>query len=180
MDADCNATITADDVLEGTYFCYDDFKVEVDRTLPYGNGPWGSATFGASDIGKTYQYRVTHITTGVNKCWGSIRIEDKLVPALTCPADITLACSESTDIPNTGNVGIQDCSATSTQVTEAITDNGECGSPRRIISRTFIVSDVWGNQSSCTQKITVVAFDLAEVVMPADVTVNCQILVFLQ
>ncbi len=174
MDADCNATVTADDVLEGTYYCYDDFVVEVDRTLPYGNGPWQQATFGASDIGKTYQYRVTHITTGVNKCWGSIRIEDKLVPALTCPADITLACSESTDILNTGNVAIHDCSATITQEKDAVTDNGECGNPRRIITRTFIVTDAWGNQSACTQTITVIAFNLADVIMPADITVNCE------
>ncbi|MFM8488319.1 MAG: hypothetical protein ACKOCH_18450, partial [Bacteroidota bacterium] len=174
VDADCEVTVSPDDVLEGTYFCYDDFLVQVDKVQPYGNGPWVTATFNASDLGKTYQYRVIRTVSGANMCWGSIKIEDKLVPALDCPADITVACSQSTDIPSTGNVGIDDCSATTTQIEEALVDNGQCGNPRRVLTRRFIVTDAWGNQSACVQKITVVAFTLADVVMPADITVNCE------
>jgi hypothetical protein len=33
---------------------------------------------------------------------------------------------------------------------------------------------MWGNQSSCVQTITVASFDLSAVVMPADVTVDCE------
>lgn len=69
MDADCKVTLGADDVLEGTYFCYDDYLVEVDKTLPMGNGPWVMAMFDASDIGKTYSYHVVHTSGGVNLCW---------------------------------------------------------------------------------------------------------------
>ncbi|MFM7153451.1 MAG: choice-of-anchor I family protein, partial [Bacteroidota bacterium] len=69
LDADCSATIGGDDVLEGSYGCYDDYLVELDRTLPYGNGPWTSATVTSADLGKTYQYRVTHLISG-NRCWG--------------------------------------------------------------------------------------------------------------
>ncbi|MCE2823182.1 MAG: PKD domain-containing protein, partial [Saprospiraceae bacterium] len=90
LDADCSATIGGDDVLEGSYGCYDDYVVELDRTLPYGNGPWTSATVTSSDIGKTYQYRVTHLISG-NRCWGDIKIEDKIAPTVTC-ASITLFC----------------------------------------------------------------------------------------
>jgi hypothetical protein len=174
MDADCQVTTLVDDVLEGTYFCYDDYTVEIDKTLPYGNGPWIPATFNASDLGKTYQYHVVHSSGGQNICWGEIKIEDKLAPALDCPADITIACSEATDVSHTGNVGIVDCSNTTTVLSNLVIDNGECGNPRQIINRKFIVTDAWGNQSTCVQTITVIPFDLLDLVMPADITIDCE------
>jgi hypothetical protein len=174
MDADCKVTLTADDVLEGSYYCYDDYLVEVDKTLPMGNGPWVMAMFDASDIGKTYFYHVVHTSGGVNICWGQIKIEDKLAPALNCPADITIACSESTDVSHTGNVVVADCSAFTKVIDDEYTDFGQCSSPRGQIVRTWIVTDAWGNQASCSQIITIAPFDLEEVDFPDDVTVNCE------
>ncbi|MBK6996197.1 MAG: hypothetical protein IPH31_15195 [Lewinellaceae bacterium] len=46
LDEDCDYCLGADGVLEGgPYHCYDDYIVEVDKTLPYGNGPWVPACF---------------------------------------------------------------------------------------------------------------------------------------
>ncbi|MEI6410867.1 MAG: HYR domain-containing protein [Bacteroidota bacterium] len=173
LDADCMETLNADDVLEGTYLCYDDYTVELDKILPYGNGPWTPATVNALDIGKTYFYHVVHPISG-NVCWGQIKIEDKLAPALTCPPNITIACSESTAAQHTGNVTVQDCSATSTVLDDTYTDFGLCSSPRSQIVRAFIVTDAWGNQASCSQTITITPFDLSTVVFPADITLNCE------
>ena len=98
LDGDCQACIGADDVLEGgPYHCYDDYVVELDKTLPYGNGPWVPACVGPSDIGKTYQVRVTDPETG-NKCWGNVKIEDKLPPVLEC-RDYAIPCNAN---PNDG------------------------------------------------------------------------------
>lgn len=69
LPASCTGEILPDDVLEGTYGCFDDYVVELDKTPPFGNGPWLPATLNASDIGHTYQVRVTHLVSG-NKCWG--------------------------------------------------------------------------------------------------------------
>ncbi|MEO6759229.1 MAG: PKD-like domain-containing protein, partial [Saprospiraceae bacterium] len=91
LDVDCVSEILPDDILEGTYGCFDDYIVELDKTLPYGNGPWVPGVVNASDIGKTYQVRVTHLVSG-NKCWGNIKIEDKLPPVLTC-LPFTLPCN---------------------------------------------------------------------------------------
>ncbi|MDO8368173.1 MAG: HYR domain-containing protein [Saprospiraceae bacterium] len=92
LDASCSYCLGADGVLEGgPYGCYDDYIVEVDKTLPYGNGPWVPACFNNSDVGKTYQVRVTDPATG-NKCWGNVKIEDKLPPVLVCP-DALLPCN---------------------------------------------------------------------------------------
>ncbi|MDO8367673.1 MAG: T9SS type A sorting domain-containing protein [Saprospiraceae bacterium] len=175
MDDDCKVTVGADDVLEGNYFCYGDYIVEVDKTLPYGNGPWVLAIFDASDIGKTYQYRVLHISGGSNLCSGEIKIEDKLAPKLVCPIDITIACSESTEVSNTGNVGIADCSSYTTVIDDVFTDFGQCSSPRGQILRNWIVTDIWGNQAACSQTITITPFDFAEVDFPLDVTLNCEV-----
>jgi hypothetical protein len=174
LDADCVETLNADDVLEGTYLCYDDYTVEIDKTLPYGNGPWAPGTVNATDIGKTYVYHVLHPISG-NVCWGQIKIEDKLAPALTCPPNITIACSEPTAAQHTGNVTVQDCSTTSTVLDDTYTDFGLCSAPRSQIVRAFIVTDAWGNQSSCSQTITITPFDLATVVFPVDITLNCEI-----
>ncbi|TNE52304.1 MAG: HYR domain-containing protein, partial [Bacteroidetes bacterium] len=85
VDENCTAVIGADQVLEGgPYACYDDYIVELDKTAPFGNGPWVPAVVGPADIGKTYQVRVTDPDTG-NKCWGNLKVEDKLAPVLDCP-----------------------------------------------------------------------------------------------
>jgi len=92
LDASCSYCLGADGVLEGgPYHCYDDYIVEVDKTLPYGNGPWVPACFAAGDVGKTYQVRVTDPDTG-NKCWGNVKVEDKLAPVLDCPTAL-LPCN---------------------------------------------------------------------------------------
>ena len=174
MDASCKAVVNPDDVLEGTYFCFSDYLVEIDKTLPLGNGPWLPATFDASDIGKTYFYRVVHIGGSSNVCWGQIKIEDKLVPKLVCPANITVACSESTNVAHTGNVNIADCSSTNTVVDNQFTDFGECSNPRAQIVRRWIVTDTWGNQSICSHTITITPFVLASLVWPDDAIVNCE------
>jgi len=92
LDKTCSYCLGADGVLEGgPYRCYDKYIVEVDKTLPYGNGPWVPACFGPSDINKTYQVRVTDPVTG-NKCWGNVKVEDKLAPVLEC-RDYAIACN---------------------------------------------------------------------------------------
>ena len=86
LDQNCTAVVGADQVLEGgPYGCYDDYIVELDKTAPFGNGPWLPAVLGPGDVGKTYQVRVTDPDTG-NKCWGNLKVEDKLPPVLDCPA----------------------------------------------------------------------------------------------
>ncbi|MBK6931830.1 MAG: HYR domain-containing protein [Saprospirales bacterium] len=84
MDEDCIVVLNADQILEGgPYGCYNDYIVELDKIAPYGNGPWVPGVLGSGDVGKTYGVRVTDPATG-NKCWGTIKIEDKLPPVLDC------------------------------------------------------------------------------------------------
>jgi hypothetical protein len=93
LDEDCTEELGADQILEGgPYGCYDDYIVEIDRTPPYGNGPWQPAVLGPNDVGKTYAVRVTDPETG-NSCWGNLKVEDKLAPVLDCGGPFVIPCN---------------------------------------------------------------------------------------
>ncbi len=170
MDASCVYIVNADEVLEGdNYHCYSDYIITIKNAanLPVGN------VFGPADIGKTFTIKVTDPETG-NSCWSNLKIEDKLVPALTCPADITIACSEFTGVSNTGDVVVADCSPYTKVVDDEYQDFGQCNDPRGQIVRTWLVTDVWGNQSACAQTITITPFKLQDVDFPLDKSVDCE------
>jgi len=96
LDANCTAVIGASQVLEGgPYKCYDLYTIELDKTAPFGNGPWVPAVVGANDVNKTYRVRVTDPETG-NRCFGDVKVEDNLAPALNC-SNVTLPCNFSLD-----------------------------------------------------------------------------------
>ncbi|MEZ4965894.1 MAG: HYR domain-containing protein [Saprospiraceae bacterium] len=93
LDADCTEALNADQILEGgPYGCYNDYIVQLDKTPPYGNGPWVPAVLGPQDIGKTYAVQVIDPDTG-NKCWGNVKVEDKLAPVLDCQPQ-TAVCNQ--------------------------------------------------------------------------------------
>jgi hypothetical protein len=170
MDATCVYTINADAILEGdNYHCYDDYLIIIKNNVGQNVGN----TFHAADIGKTFTVTIIDPETG-NSCWSYMKIEDKLAPALICPADISIACSESTQSAHTGNVSIKDCSAYTQVVDDEYTDYGECSNPREKIVRTWIVTDAWGNQSACSHTISVNAFNLVDVVFPDEAIVDCE------
>ncbi|MFN0217113.1 MAG: hypothetical protein ACKVT2_22885 [Saprospiraceae bacterium] len=95
LGPECIGELTADQVLEGgPYKCFDYYLVQVDKTLPYGNGPWVPAVFDCTDIGKTYPVRVTDDKNGngnldpsENKCFGSVKLFDDFPPQLDCSPD---------------------------------------------------------------------------------------------
>ena len=173
LDADCTENILPDDVLDGTYGCYDDYIVEIDRTLPYGNGPWDPATVNANDIGKTYQVRVTHLVSG-NKCWGNLKIEDKLSPALNC-TDFSVPCNTVDLNPDylTNVLGIivaypavTDCQNFTLNYidTEVLKD---CASGlTKIVTRKWTAVDASGNTSICTQSISLLRPTVADLKFP--------------
>ncbi len=75
LDESCSLTITPDMILEGgPYPNIGTFIVELDKTAPFGNGPWVPAVVNALDAGNTYQVRITDPSTQ-NKCWGNIKFK---------------------------------------------------------------------------------------------------------
>jgi photosystem II stability/assembly factor-like uncharacterized protein len=186
LDVDCVTEIEPDFILEGTYGCYDDYQVELDVTPPYGNGPWVAAVVGAADVGKTYAARVTHLVSN-NKCWGSVKIEDKLNPSISC-SDINLFCPITNYSPeyikNTLGIAtayptVSDCSAYTLTHTDTWHDLA-CGQGfngvqdlSAYVVRKWQVTDAWGNSATCTQYIYFKRLHLPDVKFPADVVLAC-------
>jgi hypothetical protein len=87
------ATITADDILEGSYGCYDQYLVMIVGKA--------SNVVDCGDVGKTFEVKVTDPITG-NSCWGKILVEDKMAPTIVCN-DITVSCNDDALTP--GSIG---------------------------------------------------------------------------
>ncbi|HMX41996.1 MAG TPA: HYR domain-containing protein, partial [Saprospiraceae bacterium] len=99
LGTSCTLTLSSTLLLEPglPYACAANYNVEVDRTPPYGNGPWVPGTLDANDVNKTYQYRVTDKITGT-RCSGNIKPKDDKGPNLLCP-QVNVSCAVGTFTP---------------------------------------------------------------------------------
>jgi len=152
-------------------------------------------------IGKTYTYEIANAQG--NKCWGTIKFEDKLAPAITCPATTAVACNANVgfsasevEIVFGGTAGggqitstaylalnsalslpqVTECSARRlyySDVKNLSCQTGPALLPPTVgtITRTFRVTDEYGNTSSCTQLIVLNAPSLA-INVPNNFTAN--------
>ena len=173
LDNNCSAVILADMILEGNnYGCYDDYCVEITTA----SGFVHANLFDITDINQTFTVSITDCQGSGNSCWGTVLIEEKLIPQVQCPADVTITCNfdselidTSTNMLFTGELLLLTCEpGGETRYEDVFTDNGACSTPRGVIERTWIFDDGQGNEVSCVQNITIAGFDLADVVFPQD------------
>jgi hypothetical protein len=119
----------------------------------------------AAYIGQTLSVKVKHLATG-NSCWGSINVEDKLAPQLTCPPDVTVACTAPTDTSATGIATATDCSSFNLSFYNQVQNNA-CATPfSAVVTRTWIATDAGGYISTCNQKINLLQPTTASVQFP--------------
>ena len=160
LPAACEAEIKYDMILEGTYTsttCSPNgpsaFVVTVMdmQGAPLPTSPYVDSTH----IGSNYLVKVKHWATG-NSCWGNILVQDKLAPSLTCPPDVTVACTESTDTTATGQPTAADCSAFTISYNDNVLNFGCNGSGKAgVVKRTWKAKDVYDNERTCLQTITI-------------------------
>ena len=113
-----------------------------------------------SDFGKTYQVRVTHLVSG-NKCWGNIKIEDKLAPALSCE-NFTVPCNTPDLSPSylqnvlglPGFPAWTDCQNVTLTWTDTEVDKDCASGLSKVISRKWTATDASGNSTTCIQTIS--------------------------
>lgn len=101
VDDECDVVLSADQFLLGDALgC-----VETDYTVnvwPFNNQANALNNVGGQSLDfnglldAQHTYEIVDNDTG-NKCWGNFVVEDKLAPTLSCE-DITLACTDNTDI----------------------------------------------------------------------------------
>ncbi len=177
IEEDCESEVTPDMILEGTYPCFDDYSVIIKDANGVPLDPPNVVT--AAHATQTLTAYLVHPISG-NVCWGMILIEDKLPPVVSCPDDVTILCTVDPDAKVagkllTGEPTVDDCSSWSRQYTDDYTqfDCAENPVVAEVIVRTFVVSDAFGNQSTCTHTITKVRGEADQVVWPADKDYNC-------
>ena len=102
-----------------------------------------------------------------------ITVVDTTAPEITCPADVTVECDESTDPSNTGTATATDnCDPDPVIIYADEVTPGAC--PQEwVITRTWTATDACENADSRDQVITVKDTIAPEITCPADVTVEC-------
>jgi len=161
LDQNGEALLNADMILEGNYGCYSQYIVDIEGPL--------TNLFTCADVNKTFKVTVTDPFTG-NKCWGSLKVEDKLKPTITC-ADVTVSCNNDGLDPSLVGFPIFDdnCSVDPATIkfSETISDPSCTGPWSAVITRTWNAKDEVGNQATpCVQTIFIKRATLAEVKFP--------------
>ncbi len=124
-------------------------------------------------------YIITRTFTAIDDCGNSsscaqlIFVQDTMAPAITCPVDLTIECSDSSDPIATGTATATDNCDTSVVITYAdVTVEGACAQSLTII-RTWNAADGCGNSSTCVQNIFVQDTTPPAITCPVDLTIEC-------
>ncbi|MCB9284939.1 MAG: T9SS type A sorting domain-containing protein [Lewinellaceae bacterium] len=177
VDENCEAVLTADHILEDPGACPGIKILEV-RTLA-GNlvvsGP-EPVTIPSNYLGNTLSVTVIDANTW-NECTGYIHLGDNTEPTfITCP-NIEVSCNASTDPDDVGYPFVTDNCDSDVALTFSETQTSpNCNTPSpyiSVITRTWIATDNFGNQSSCTQTISLLKATMEDLEFPANVTQEC-------
>lgn len=193
----CIQLIFIDDAVAPMITCPADITIEcTESTLPANTGMAaatddcdGSPVISFTDsftpsTACALEYSINRVWVATDACGNSssclqvITVQDNTPPSLTCPPNITIECTDSTEPGNTGMASASDSCDSAPQVTysDVIVD-GSCPQSY-VINRTWTASDSCNNTSTCVQVITVVDTQAPEVVpgtCPADITVTCDV-----
>jgi len=131
--------------------------------------------FDCDDIGDTTMVvvQVSDCQGNASSCMVSVLTDDKLPPSITCPPDLTLACTEWLPAPTTltGEPFVQEnCGVDTLYFTDQ--ENLSICHTGNII-RTFTVEDVSGFLASCSHTITLIDTTDTQFYFPADTIVDC-------
>ncbi|GJQ28061.1 MAG: hypothetical protein HBSAPP02_30930 [Phycisphaerae bacterium] len=115
-------------------------------------------------------WKATDACGNFSTCTQMITVVDSTAPVITCPADTTIECGESTLPSNTGTANALDNCDDAPGVGYTDSSSGSCP---EVITRVWTATDACGNFSTCTQTITVQDTTPPVVTPPADQTVEC-------
>ncbi len=121
-------------------------------------------------------FRVSDKSGNTSLCMVAVEVQDKSIPNMTCPDDITIDCTETYDINNLGQsfgTPILDSNCASTQIPKVDVNSNvtQCGVGN--ITRTFTLNDGSGVPiRTCKQAITITnndPFTFSQINFPQDI-----------
>ena len=104
--------------------------------------------------------------------------EDTTPPVITCPADVTIECTDDTSTAANGMATATDNCSSTANIVITFTDNNSqansgCGQYEYTIIRNWVATDACGNTASCLQTIEVEDSTSPVITCPADITLPC-------
>ena len=190
--ASCTQTITVVDDIAPDITCPSNVTIAcTENTLPSSTGA-GTALdncdlspmvsyLDATVSGSCEQeYTINRTWTATDVCGNSttclqvITIDDIIAPAFTCPADITIACTENTLPENTGSPTqlTDNCDPAPLVTNSDLTIAGTCAFSYSI-TRTWTAEDACGNTTTCSQIITIQDTSPPSITCPDNITIEC-------
>jgi hypothetical protein len=162
VDQNCEAIITTDMILANATTCGGSaatitlMKTPTGQRLAVGTG---TVIFDDASlyIGKTIYAKITE-PSGINSCWTTVLIEDKLAPTIQCPDNLTLTCYQMAAFEP---IVTENCSHYKLNLVneEINVNNCNTGLPEnvlKIVTRQYQAVDESGNKSPiCTMTFTV-------------------------
>jgi len=137
-----------------------------------------SVRFCCADIGNlvTVLFVVTDYDGNSNTCMVQVEVQDKTIPTITCPHDLTISCHDHFDRNDLSQFGIatasDNCDVTVREVDSFYINQCREG----YIDRIFIAGNAFG-QDVCVQRITIInddPFTEGDIVWPEDFdTTSC-------
>ena len=118
-------------------------------------------------------WKATDDCGNFSTCLQLILVHDATPPVITCPANLTIACTANTLPPATGTATATDnCDPMPDITFNDVTTGGQCPQ-ERTITRTWIATDACGNSSTCVQTIFVDDSSAPSITCPANLTIQC-------
>ena len=163
LDDDCRVEVTPDMMLEGQGTdpsCTYQVTVLGANGLPIAGTPFVTG----NHIGMTLTVKVS---LGLNSCWGTIKVEDKLAPVINCPDDLTISCYDNRTFPlptATDNCG---GNPTVKLISDILDDQGCDDDWSAVRTLTYQATDKSGNKSAlCIRQIFYYRVDFEELDFP--------------
>ncbi|MBK9981725.1 MAG: HYR domain-containing protein [Saprospiraceae bacterium] len=133
-----------------------------------------SGLFGCNGTGILNRtWMATDLCGNTTTCVQQIWIVDHTDPVITCPANVEISCSDSSDPSHTGKAtGTDNCSPTVTISYVDVAQLNGCNNTGLIL-RTWSAQDACGNVKTCTQLITIVDRTPPVITCPHDTLIDC-------
>lgn len=162
----CTGEVTNEMVLTGDLLgCVDSCKVEIMDEA----GNLMPNLFTVDHVGKSFMYRVS---CGDLSCMGTVNIEDKAPPVITCTSD-TITCAEQYTYPEP--TVEENCTGYTLTLLNKTIEQVDCSDTliQFIEIRLYQAVDAFGNKSdTCSQRLSVLKFDIGDVEPPLTTTFN--------